>query len=272
MADRLPLAGRTVGVTADRRGGDQVVMFRRLGAAVVHGPTMATTTVPDPVLLRAQTEEITARPPDYLVADTGVGMRTWLASAAGWGLAESLVGALEGSRIAARGPKVTGALASLGLAAWWRSPNGRLGELVDHLVDQGLDGKRVVLQLPGDGGGDAAERLRRAGAAVTEVEVYSWTVPADPAPAMELVERCCAGGLDAVTFTAAPQVRGLLRLAEGAGSLGALVEAFGSGRTTAACIGPVCAAEARSGGLGEPLVPSAWRLGSLVKAVAAALG
>jgi len=64
MSQTLPLTGRTIGVTADRRGDDQQVMFGRLGAEVVLGPTISTVKLPDPALLRRRTEEIIAAPPE----------------------------------------------------------------------------------------------------------------------------------------------------------------------------------------------------------------
>jgi uroporphyrinogen-III synthase len=271
MEDEHPLTGRTIGITADRRGDDQVVMFRRLGADVVHGPTIATTKVPDPELLRDRTRQIIELPPDYLVADTGIGIRTWLAAAEEWGLADGLTEVLGRCRIAARGPKVAGALTSAGLPIAWRSPHEQLGELVDHLVDEGVAGKRVAFQLHGDDGAELVGRLVEAGASVTTVPVYVWTDPPDPGPAHDLIRRCCEGAVDAVTFTAAPQVRGLMKLAAGIDRHGDLLAAFNDRGTIAACIGPVCARSAEALGLRRPVYPERWRLGSLVKAVAEAL-
>jgi uroporphyrinogen-III synthase len=263
----LPLAGRAVGVTADRRGDDQVVMFERLGATVVLGPTLTTVKVPDPDLLRRRTAELIADPPDFLIADTGIGMRTWLEAADGWGQKQELVEAMGRARIAARGPKAAGALSSAGLAAWWRSPTEQLGDLVEHLIATGVDGRTVTFQLHGDDGAEVVSRLGSAGATVTTIPVYAWHPPADPAPARDLIERIRAGGIDAVTFTAGPQIRSLLTLAgPGAGDLvGAL------NRLVVGCIGPVCAGVAQECGIGRPVVPAAWRLGSLVRVVTEAL-
>lgn len=269
MADP-DLTGRTVGVTADRRGGDQVVMFSRLGARVVAGPTISTVKLPDPELLRSRTRDIVDAPPDYLIADTGTGMRTWMEAAEEWGIAEGLKTALSRSRVAARGPKAAGALTSAGLAAWWRSPNEQLGELVEHLISTGVGGKRVAFQLHGDPGTEYVDRLRSAGAEVVTLPVYVWTAPADPTAAFELIDQCCDGGIDAVTFTAGPQVTSLFELASSRGRSDSLLQAL-NGSVIVGCIGPVCAAAAEQAGIAAPLVPANWRLGSLVKTVAAAL-
>ncbi|HET6966031.1 MAG TPA: uroporphyrinogen-III synthase [Acidimicrobiales bacterium] len=271
MADIAPLTGRTIGVTADRRGEDQAVLFGRMGADVVLGPTITTIRIPDPSLLRQRTEEIVADPPDYVIANTGIGMRTWLEAAGEWGLEAGLLGALERSHLAARGPKVAGALSSAGLSAWWRSPTEQLSELVDHLRAVGLDGCRVAFQLHGDDGAEFVARLEAAGARVVTIPVYVWQLPPDPGPALRLIDRTCRGELDALTFTAGPQIRAMLELAAGAGREGDLLAALSEGRLVVGCIGPVCAGVAAEAGIRGVVVPEHWRLGSLVKAVAGAL-
>ncbi|MDA8045515.1 MAG: uroporphyrinogen-III synthase [Actinomycetota bacterium] len=272
MEDRLNLTGRVVGVTADRRGDDQAVLFGRLGAEVLVGPTIATDELPDPELLRRRTEELIAEPPDFSIANTGIGMRTWLGAAADWGVADALVEALARSRIAARGPKAAGALSSAGLSAWWRSPDERLDDVIRHLTEQGLSGKRVAFQLHGDDGAEWVRRLEGAGAQVTTLPVYMWRLPADDGPARELIRRTVAGQVDAVTFTAGPQVHAMLELADRVGQRAALLGALNEERIVVGCIGPVCAAAAGAAGVRHTVVPDHWRLGSLVKAVAAAIG
>jgi uroporphyrinogen-III synthase len=265
------LDGFTVGVTADRRNDDQAVMFARLGAEVLQAPTLHTVKIPDAAALRARTEEIVSDPPDYLIANTGVGMRTWLAAAVDWGLDTALLDALRRVPIAVRGPKAAAALSSVGLSSWWRSPNEQLSELVDHLIDEGVAGSRVAFQLHGDDGAEVVARLGAEGARVATVPVYVWEPPTDPGPAHELIVRCCAGTVDAVTFTAGPQVRSLLELADSAGCRDDLVRALAGPRIVVGCVGPVCAGVAEECGIPSPVVPPNWRLGSLVKAVAAAL-
>lgn len=104
------LSGFTVGVTADRRAHEQMLMLSRLGLEVVWGPAIRTLSVAGDVKLREVTESIIATPPDYVVANTRLGIRSWIGMAASWGLEIELRQALGRSRIAARGPKATGAL------------------------------------------------------------------------------------------------------------------------------------------------------------------
>jgi len=266
------LAGLTIGITADRRGEDQAVMFRRLGANVVLGPTLRTLSVPESEDLRRLTEEIIAAPPDYLIANTGLGIRTWFAHAASFGLDEGLRTALGQARIAARGPKASGAVSMAGMSIWWRSPSEQLTDVTERLISEGIAGSRVVFQLHGVRRQDVTAKLQDAGADVLEVPVYRWSTPEGGSleGAHRLIEMCCDGKVDAVTFTAGPQVSNMIELADSTHKAAQLLAAL-NGRVLVGCIGPVCAAVAREEGIHDPLVPDNWRLGSLVKAVTAAL-
>ncbi len=263
MASRPP---PTVGVTADRRGEDQVIMLRRLGCNVVHGPALGTRHHADDDRLRTLTEAVVAAPPDFLVANTGLGMRSWMGLAEQWGLADRLVDALRSTRIAARGPKAAAAVRSAGLEIWWRAPDEKMASIGQRLVDEGVDGATVVVQLHGDDRQELSPTLRRAGAEVIELPVYRWTLPADSAPALALIEGCCDGTVDAITFTAGPQVRNLMALARSVGLADELVAACHD-RVLVGCVGPVCAGVAAEEGLDQVIVPENWRLGALVRLV-----
>jgi uroporphyrinogen-III synthase len=260
----------TVGVTADRRGEDQAVLLRRLGVDVIRAPMLQTRRELVDDDLRAATTGLIASPPGYLIANTGFGIRAWWERAGVWGLDGALFDKLADARIAARGPKAAGAIRSLGLAVWWRSPTEQLDSVVDHLVETGVDGARIALQLHGDDRQSATSRLSAAGATVEEIPVYRWAFPGDREPALDLIRRCCAGTVDAVTFTAGPAVRNLVELADSAGLADPLLEAL-NGPVLAVCIGPVCGAVAREEGIAAPLIPEHWRLGSMVKLVGEAL-
>jgi uroporphyrinogen-III synthase len=264
------LAGFTVGVTADRRRDDQAVLLTRLGVEVVLGPVLRTEEEPVDDDLLVATKRIIADPPDVLVANTGFGIRSWWARAAAWGLDAELTAALHDTRLVARGPKASGALRSLGLPVWWRSPTEQLESVVDHLVSVGVVGEKVALQLHGEDSRAVIGRLRAAGAAVHEVPVYRWALPTDDRAAVELIRRCCVGSVDAVTFTAGPAVRQFLDLAEAEGLAAPLLAALND-RMIVVCVGPVCAGVAREEGILAPIVPEHWRLGAMVKVVGSSL-
>ncbi|MFN0030252.1 MAG: uroporphyrinogen-III synthase [Acidimicrobiales bacterium] len=265
-----PLRGFTVGITADRRWDEQAELLRRRGASVLHGPSIRTLPLGPGPDLRLVTEELIAQPPDILLANTGIGIRSWFAAADSWGLGEALQQALRGSAIYARGPKASAEVHRAGLDVAGRAPSERLEELVAMLPLEQLAGARVAFQRHGDDAPDTITTLVAAGAQILEVPVYRWILPDDPKPALRLGEAIIAGGVHALTFTAAPAVRNFFALLDEEG-LGDAVRARARGELVVACVGPVCAAAAEAEGLGDLVIPDRFRLGPLVRAVGAAL-
>lgn len=262
----LPLEGLTIGITADRRAAEQTRLLVQRGAKVLHGPVIRTTTVDDEPVHRA-TVDLLSSPPDVVVANTALGIRTWFALADSWGLSDGLVSVLAGAHVAARGPKAAGALLAAGVEINWRAPSSVLEDVVGHLLERGVAGRRVALQLDGDEAPDpAAAALRDAGADVVEVQTYRWALPSDPSAAVRLVDGVCRGRVDAVTFTAAPAVRNLLAVARSAGADDELRAAL-NGPVLAMCVGPVCRKAAVSVGVHAATEPDLPRLGSMVKAL-----
>lgn len=264
------LRGFTVGITADRRADEQAALFERRGASILHGPAIRTLPLGAEGPLRAATEAVIARPPDVVIANTGLGIRSWLGAADSWDLGGSLNVALRSARIYARGPKASGAVHQAGLPVVARAETERLREVVDLVLAEMAPGQRVVLQVDGSGKSEEEERLRRAGAEVVAVPVYLWKLPEDPRPTLRLAEAVIAGRVHAVTFTAGPAVRNWLAIAADAGIDEDLRRALVGGRVVVGCVGPVCADAARSVGIGSEhlVLPAAWRLGPLVRAVA----
>ncbi|MDQ2727821.1 MAG: uroporphyrinogen-III synthase [Actinomycetota bacterium] len=269
MTAETTLRGRTVGVTADRRGDDQAVMWRRLGAEVIRGAAIRSEPVVDQRQLRTVVAGLIADPPQWLVANTGYGMRALFAVVEEWGEAEGLRAALGRGRVVARGPKAAGAVRSMGLELAWRSPSEQLTDVADHLIGEGIAGARVAFQLHGDDAAEFTSALEAAGAEVLALPIYRWTRPGDDEPALALIDACCGGRVDALTFTSAPGVHNFMAVAEGAGRSGELVDAAGA--MVIGCVGPVCAGAAAEEGFKNLVVPDAWRLGSLVRVVADAL-
>lgn len=238
--------------------------MRRRGARILHGPTISTVQVGDDEALRAATDSVIEVPPEWLVATTGIGMRSWFEAVRAWGSDGALRDALVSTRILARGPKAASAVESLGLAVWQRAASDRMAELVSMLDSAGIAGSRVVLQLFGEPSPEVSAALSRLGAEVLEVATYQWRDPVDEGPALRLAGAAVACRVDAVTFTSAPAVRNLVAIAARHGLDEALLEAF-NGRVLAACVGPACAEAARAVGIVTLVAPSVGRLGLLIR-------
>ena len=261
------LAGRRIGITADRRWAEQAELFRRRGAEVVHGPTLRTLDLSSSETLEEVTSELVLDPPDVLVVTTGMGFRMWLAAADGWGSGGALKEALARSRVVARGAKASSAVRGAGLQVWWQSPDETMAGVVDRLAAEDLKPERLALQLFDPRGHPSTSALRQLARELVEVPVYQWSLPADPAPALHLVTEAVEGRLDAVTFTSQPAVYQLFDLAARQDRAEDLRRMFNQGTVVPACVGHVCAAAAREEGIERPLWPEPPRLVAMVRQV-----
>ncbi|MEU6515821.1 uroporphyrinogen-III synthase [Streptomyces sp. NPDC046978] len=258
-----PLAGFTVGVTAARRADELGALLQRRGAAVLHAPALRIVPLADDGELLAATGELIDRAPDVVVATTAIGFRGWVEAADGWGLGRDLLARLRDVELLARGPKVKGAIRAAGLTEEWSPTSESMAEVLDRLLDEGVEGRRIAVQLHGEPLPGFVEALREGGAEVVGVPVYRWMPPEDPAPLDRLLDATVARGLDALTFTSAPAAASLLSRA---GERGLLSETLAALRhdVVPACVGPVTALPLQARGL-DTIQPERFRLGPLVQ-------
>jgi len=264
------LDGFCIGITADRRWDEQATLFERRGATVLHGPTIRTLPLGADEGLRQATDAVIAGPPRYVVANTGIGMRSWFGAADAWGVDAELRRALDRAQIVARGPKASAAVHTAGLDVASRGTTERLAEAVDTVLAELLPGDRVVVQRDGGPPAPEIDRLRDAGAEVMEIPVYEWRIPEDLRPALRLADAVIGGRVHAVTFTAGPQIRNWFAIVAEADLEEPLSAALSGGDVVIGCVGDVCAEAAIECGLPKErlVVPRAARLGPLVRAVA----
>ena len=264
------LDGFTVGITADRRWEEQAELLRRRGATILHGPCIRTLPLDSEDDLQTATDAIITTPPDILIANTGIGMRSWFAAAESWGLGEALLGSLSEATIFARGPKASSVVHQAGLPVLARAASERLSEVVEIVIAHGVVGKRVAFQRHGEDAPQLLAALQDAGASLVEVPVYSWKIPTDLRPAHRLLEGIINGKVQAVTFTSAPAVRNMIAIADELELPTALLVALNSSTVTV-CVGPVCAGVAIDEGIANPVVPTKARLGPMIRDLAEAL-
>ncbi|MGW1910577.1 uroporphyrinogen-III synthase [Streptomyces sp. NPDC002076] len=258
-----PLAGFTVGVTAARRADELGALLQRRGAAVLHAPALRIVPLADDGELLAATKEIIDQVPDVVVATTAIGFRGWIEAADGWGLGEQLLGGLRGAELLARGPKVKGAIRAAGLTEEWSPSSESLAEVLDRLLEEGVDGRRIAVQLHGEPLPGFVESLRAGGAEVVPVPVYRWMPPEDITPLDRLLDATVSRSLDTLTFTSAPAAASLLSRAEDRGLLTDLLSALAHD-VLPACVGPVTALPLQAHGV-DTIQPERFRLGPLVQ-------
>jgi uroporphyrinogen-III synthase len=269
-----------VGVTADRRWEEQAGLLRRRGLEVLHAPTMRTIDLAADESLRASTASLVERPPQWLVATTGRGMRAWLTAAEGWGLRDELLASLSRSTtIVARGAKASSAVRQAGLDVAWRAPSESMADVIDHLAAANAPGQpnrpadgTVAVQLFDPDEHPSTAELRALSGRLVELPVYRWLLPEDTGAAERLVTAALAGEVAAITFTSQPAVWFLFEIADRMGRRQQLVDACNRGDVLPVCIGPVCAEAGTDVGLTTMVWPEPFRLPPMVRLVAERLG
>ncbi len=261
--DHGPLAGFTVGVTAARRADELGVLLQRRGAAVIHAPALRIVPLSDDSELLAATKQLIDQAPDIVIATTAIGFRGWIEAADGWGLGEDLLACLREVELLARGPKVKGSVRAAGLTEEWSPSSESMAEVLDRLLEEGVEGRRIAIQLHGEPLPGFVESLRAAGAEVVGVPVYRWMPPEDIGPVDRLLDATVSRGVDALTFTSAPAAASLLSRAEKRGLLPELLAALHHD-VLPACVGPVTALPLQAQGV-DTVSPERFRLGPLVQ-------
>jgi uroporphyrinogen-III synthase len=205
---------------------------------------------------------------DLVVLLTGVGTRALLAVVDRRGVRPAFLAALEGTKIAARGPKPVAVLRELGLTPWvvapepntWRellsALDGKAGELT-------LRGARVAVQEYGTANPQLLEGLRDRGAAVVSVPVYRYALPDDLEPLRTAVRAVAARELDVALFTTATQVVHLLEVARQMNVEPAVRQGFAA--IAVASIGPTTSEELREQGIAIDIEASHPKMGFLVR-------
>lgn len=266
--DWSPLTGFRVAVTSARRADELGALLKRRGATVTSAAAIEMVPLPDDDELRQRTHALIETPPDIVIATTGIGFRGWVAAADGWGMANELIQALGKARVVSRGPKATGALRAAGLPEEWSPESESSREVVHYLVEGGIAGCRIAVQLHGatdewDPFPEFLDELRSAGAEVVPIRVYRW----HPAPRNgefdQLVAAIAEEKFDAVSFTSAPAVASVLMRAAEMGIESEVLSAFRNS-VHAMCVGPVTARPLAR--LGVPTsAPERMRLGALAR-------
>lgn len=260
------LQGCTIVVAADRRSSELAAALQRHGAAVRHAPALSIVPrIHDDVLLAA-TRELIARPPDIVVATSGVGFRGWMEAAGEAGLVDELHEVLGRAHLVARGPKARGSIQQAGFTADWVAVSATSVELSQHLIAAGVVGRRIAVQNDEFGADGLDDLLADAGADVVSLTVYHGGPPPDPVAVSRSVVAAARGEVDAVLFTSAPGAAEWVAAAEREDALDDIVARSLRGRLLLGAAGPVTAGPLLATGA-DTLIAERGSLGSLVHAV-----
>ena len=166
---------------------------------------------------------------------------------------------LNGTKIAAIGPKTATSLMTKGIRPDVIPHKFRAEETVEALQQYTLDGKRVLLPRPALVRDYIPKKLKALGALVDEVEAYQ-TVRPDYSPG-QLRALFKDGTMDMITFTSPSTVTNLLAILRGKPIYEEVQKA------EVACIGPVTAQKASEAGLKVTIVPDEYTVDALAEAI-----
>lgn len=237
-----PLAGRRVLVTrAKHQSSALSEALRQVGAEPVELPVLEIVPLPlEPLELALTT------PWDWILFTSANTVR----------LTGDLVRHLQPMpQIAAIGTATAGALKRFGISVDLMPESFVAEAVLEALVADGVDGKRILLPVAEAARQVLPDGLRAAGAVVEPIPVYRTILPEDPDP--HLIANIRSGNVDTLTFTSPSSVRNTMRLLGGALPEG----------VTIACIGPITAQEVAAAGYTVDIVATDSTAAGLVQAL-----
>lgn len=234
--ESLPLFGRRILVTRTREQASRLTgSLTALGARVIECPTIRL--VP-PSSWEPVDRAIGVLPEfDWLVLTSPNGVRFFMDRLWENGFDAR---ALAGVKLAAIGPATADMLQSYGLRTDLLPEKYVAESLVEALVREGVEAKKILLARAADARDVLPDELTAAGARVQVAALYRTLAP--EGLTREALDALDEGRIDMVTFTSSSTVTNMVRL------LGDRLDAFKTG-VRAAAIGPITAETARKAGI-----------------------
>ncbi|OAH62745.1 hypothetical protein AWH49_08745 [Domibacillus aminovorans] len=218
-----------------------------------------------PEEMKAAIESVTQKGTDWSIFTTGIGTNTLFEAAESLGLLDELTQVIGASRIASRGYKTVQALKKYGFTSEIVDGDGTNAGLLHALQDVSFSDHNVFLQLHGEPVPALENTLAEKGADVSRVLPYKTTVP-NPAIVTQLVDEVITGEIEAVLFTATPQVRVLFQEAEKRHLSTDLAKAFNE-IAVAGSVGKVTTGTLNEYGITRVVAPERERMGALIVAI-----
>lgn len=258
------LNGKRIAVTGSRKSEEISALIRKKGGEPVIRAIQETIKCPVSEL-EADLRSFVEKGTDWAVFTTGIGTDALLEAAEKIGIFESFMNVLKEAKIAVRGYKTKAALKKMGIQPDALDEDGTNDGLLRVLEGISFHNQRVFLQLHGEPVPKLVNWFEKHGAMLHEILPYRTIVP-NPETVEQLLDEIIENKLDAVAFTAAPQVKVLFQLAEQKGALEKLIEAF-QHNVAAAAVGKVTAGELKERGVQRVIVPELERMGAMIVAL-----
>ncbi len=261
------LENRTVAITEHRFEKELKSLIERHGAQVISCPLLEERPVENRSQLQEFIEQVLEDRFDIVVFFTGVGARFLGEEAASMGRLEEFKDALKELTVVARGPKPRSAMRKLGLSVDLAPEKATSEGLLELFQTESIDGKRVGVQLYGTPNPEFVAGLENQGAQVTLVQVYNYGPASDRSRVIEFIDLLIGGGVDAITFTSAPQVESLVGTAEVSGRASELHRVLNE-RISVAVIGEVTGRALLARGITVRILPMSPKMAPLADAIA----
>lgn len=278
------LRGLTVAVTGSRRASELASLITSLGGQPYIAPTVGIEARQD-ISKEAEsfTNRILSEGIDYAIFMTGPGVYSLMAAARNLGIEQKLVESLKRVTIVARSVKPLKALADHGLKTAMVPEENTAEGIAKALKNRSMTGKRVAVLWHGSYSPLLRDELQAAGADVFEYSTYAYSlelresgaeildamgfhyISPDEAKVVKLMEDIKSGCIDAITFTSPPSVRNLFMIA-GAHHLNESL-LLSLKDVIVVAVGPSTRRALEENGVQVDVVPQAYKMGPMVKAL-----
>jgi uroporphyrinogen-III synthase len=262
---KVDFQGLTVAAFESRMAAEITRLIERYGGRPLVAPALREVPLEDNQAAQEFGVRLMAGQIDLLVLLTGVGATALfdlLKTRYPWA---SIVEALKGMAIVARGPKPVAALRAVGLQATVTVPEPNTWVDLISALDKyrSVEGLRVAVQEYGVSNPELLHALEQRGAEVLPVPIYKWALPQDLAPMRHALDEIMAGRVSVILITNAAQVDHVMQVLEQDGK----VERFRAAleKLIAASIGPTASERLRHHGWSVDFEPSHPKMGTLVK-------
>ncbi len=211
----MTIAPLQIGAFESRRHAQMANQIERLGGRAFVTPALREIPLTESQPAKDFMHRLITGEVGVVIFLTGVGF-DYLAEMAGRQVGRRrYLDALADVTTIARGPKAAAALKKAGITNALAAPPPYTWRDILRIVDEQLhvDHQTIGLQAHGGSNSSLIAGLEARGAAVIDVPVYRWVLPAETRQLEENIERLAAGQLDVVLFTAAPQVQHVAQIA-----------------------------------------------------------
>ena len=263
------LDGKVVAYVEARMQSEMGSLVERHGGVPFAAPVLQEVYNTDTPEVAGLIDDLCAGRVDIAVLQTGVGTRALFGAANALGREAELLSALERVTVIARSPKPASVLRRNKVRIDLMPPEPFTSEdLIASISEMDFDGREVAVQAYGGPNNLLTRTLRERGASVREVALYSWGLPDDLSPVLDLINRLASGSVNAVAFTSQPQVPNLLAIAAQSGLEDTLRRSLNSDAVAVASVGPVCTRRLLQNDVKVDVEPDHPHMGNLVLALA----